>query len=466
MPGLPQTQAAIKAGARHATHTFNAMRRLEHRDPGLLGAVLTDRTVTADIIVDGIHVDPVVVDLFMRAKGADGAVLITDAISATGMPDGTYVLGGLEVQVHNGRCEFNGRLAGSVLTLDRALRNTMKFARHQPARRGSHGDHQSGESTGHRKAQRQSWQSERMPTYGLYSCGRSGANYRRRHRQADASYRPVTVITSCHVCCITGGSDSITALPRQKREGLKGELHAPLEPRQEGPRPSHARAKSAMPCFISADGTPYSEFTRLCTQPPRTTPCLQSATSSPVLQSGILPLILVTVLVRFASRLHARNCSKARELADHREYERNLAQQELVRRLEEERELAKEKLQFDSQLAEYEKYASLAQLALGAAHEINNPLLGIMSHLELELRHASGEQRTEVEQCIEGAKRISSAVRGPAGLRASRAAAAGQGEPVQAGGRDAEIRRASAHVSPPHAGESRSARLAARSLPT
>lgn len=125
---LPQAQAAIKAGVRHATHTFNAMRALDHRDPGLLGAVLTDRTVTADIIVDGIHVDPVMVDLFVRAKGTEGAVLITDATSATGMPDGTYMLGGFAVQVHNGRCEFDGRLAGSVLTLDRALRNTMKFA--------------------------------------------------------------------------------------------------------------------------------------------------------------------------------------------------------------------------------------------------------------------------------------------------------------------------------------------------
>jgi signal transduction histidine kinase len=103
---------------------------------------------------------------------------------------------------------------------------------------------------------------------------------------------------------------------------------------------------------------------------------------------------------------------RATELADHREYERNLAQQELVRRLEEERELAKEKLQFEAQLAEYEKYASLAQLALGAAHEINNPLLGIMSHLELERKHTRGDESIEVEQCIEGAKRISSAVRG------------------------------------------------------
>ena len=124
---LPQARAAIKAGARHATHTFNAMRPLDHRHPGLLGAVLTDRTVTADIIVDGIHVDPVMVDLFLRAKGVEGAVLITDGISATGMPDGTYMLGGFAVQVHNGRCEFDGRLAGSVLTLDRAVRNTMQF---------------------------------------------------------------------------------------------------------------------------------------------------------------------------------------------------------------------------------------------------------------------------------------------------------------------------------------------------
>lgn len=125
---LPAAQAGIRAGARHATHTFNAMRGLDHRDPGILGAVMTDNSVTADIIVDGIHVDPVVVDLFVRAKGLDSSVLITDAISATGMPDGTYSLGGLEVRVKDGRCESGGRLAGSVLTLDRAIRNTAEFA--------------------------------------------------------------------------------------------------------------------------------------------------------------------------------------------------------------------------------------------------------------------------------------------------------------------------------------------------
>ena len=126
---LPQAKAGVRAGARHATHTFNAMRRMTHRDSGVLGEILTNDSVTADIIVDGMHVEPAVVDLFMRVKGPDRAVLITDAISATGMPDGTYRLGSFEVQVRDGRCESYGKLAGSVLTMDRALRNVISFAR-------------------------------------------------------------------------------------------------------------------------------------------------------------------------------------------------------------------------------------------------------------------------------------------------------------------------------------------------
>lgn len=119
---------AIAAGARHATHCFNAMRRLEHRDPGVLGAVLADRNVTADVIVDGLHVHPPIVDVFLRAKGIDGAVLISDATSATGMPDGVYRLGSFEVTVSGLRCESFGKLAGSVLTLDVAVRNVVRFA--------------------------------------------------------------------------------------------------------------------------------------------------------------------------------------------------------------------------------------------------------------------------------------------------------------------------------------------------
>jgi N-acetylglucosamine-6-phosphate deacetylase len=118
----------ISAGARHATHTFNAMRPLDHRSPGILGAVLTDDRLTADIIADGIHLDPLIVKLFAAAKGTDRAVLITDAISATGMPDGRYRLGSFYVDVRNGACTLDGKLAGSVLTMDQAVRNLARFA--------------------------------------------------------------------------------------------------------------------------------------------------------------------------------------------------------------------------------------------------------------------------------------------------------------------------------------------------
>ncbi len=121
-------ERGIAAGARHATHTFNAMRPLDHRSPGILGAVLTDRRVSADIIADGVHLDPAIVKLFADAKGSAQTVLITDAISATGMPEGRYRLGSFEVDVHDGKCMVDGKLAGSVLTMDRAVRNLARFA--------------------------------------------------------------------------------------------------------------------------------------------------------------------------------------------------------------------------------------------------------------------------------------------------------------------------------------------------
>ena len=125
---LDEARAGFAAGARHATHTFNAMRPLDHRDPGILGEVLTDPRLSAEIIADGIHVDPVIVQLFLKAKGPEAAVLITDATAATGMPDGRYHLGSLEVEVKDGRCMVGDSLAGSVLTMDRAVRNVMQFA--------------------------------------------------------------------------------------------------------------------------------------------------------------------------------------------------------------------------------------------------------------------------------------------------------------------------------------------------
>lgn len=125
---LNAARAGVRAGAHHATHTFNAMRPLDHREPGIIGEVLSNPALTADIIADGIHVHPAVVRLFLEAKGPERAVLITDATAAAGMPDGKYWLGSLEVDVKDGKCLHEGKLAGSVLTLDRAVRNAMQFA--------------------------------------------------------------------------------------------------------------------------------------------------------------------------------------------------------------------------------------------------------------------------------------------------------------------------------------------------
>jgi N-acetylglucosamine-6-phosphate deacetylase len=122
-----ETRAAIQAGARSATHTFNAMRPFEHREPGILGTVLTTDSLFAEIICDGIHCAPEAVDLWWRAKGPAHGILVTDALSAAGMPDGEYHLGGFAVQVKDGRATAGGVLAGSVLTLDRALTNFMEF---------------------------------------------------------------------------------------------------------------------------------------------------------------------------------------------------------------------------------------------------------------------------------------------------------------------------------------------------
>jgi len=122
-----ETRAAIAAGAVSATHTFNAMRPLEAREPGILGTVLSEEALYAELIADGVHVAPEMVGLWWRCKGAEQAILVTDAMSAAGMPDGEYQLGGFAVEVAQGRAMARGVLAGSVLTLDRALENFMEF---------------------------------------------------------------------------------------------------------------------------------------------------------------------------------------------------------------------------------------------------------------------------------------------------------------------------------------------------
>ena len=123
-----QARAAVAHGAHHAIHTYNAMRPFSHRDAGVIGAVLTSPDITAELIADGVHVDETAMRVLLQAKGASGVILISDGISATAMPDGKYVLGGFEVTVSGGICRnAEGKLAGSTLTLDRALRNITRL---------------------------------------------------------------------------------------------------------------------------------------------------------------------------------------------------------------------------------------------------------------------------------------------------------------------------------------------------
>jgi len=122
-----ETRALIAVGAISATHTFNAMRPLDHREPGILGTVLSNDALYAELICDGVHTAEEIVRIWWKAKGPERGLLVTDAMSATGMPDGEYHLGGFAVQVANGRAMADGVLAGSVLTLDRALTNFLHF---------------------------------------------------------------------------------------------------------------------------------------------------------------------------------------------------------------------------------------------------------------------------------------------------------------------------------------------------
>jgi N-acetylglucosamine-6-phosphate deacetylase len=119
-----QARAAIEAGASHAAHVFNAMRPFSHRGTGVLGAVLTSRQVSAELIADGIHVDEAAMRMLVDLKTPERVILVSDGMSATGMPDGKYRLGLFDVKVSGGVARnAEGKLAGSTLTLDRAVRN-------------------------------------------------------------------------------------------------------------------------------------------------------------------------------------------------------------------------------------------------------------------------------------------------------------------------------------------------------
>jgi N-acetylglucosamine-6-phosphate deacetylase len=125
---LEQSRAAIAAGARHATHLFNRMPPLGHREPGLAGAILTSGEVAAEIICDGVHVHRDMVRLALAAKGVDRVMAITDGVAAAGLSDGaTATLGGRTIRV-NGSAAYleDGTLAGSVATMDGVFRFLVK----------------------------------------------------------------------------------------------------------------------------------------------------------------------------------------------------------------------------------------------------------------------------------------------------------------------------------------------------
>ena len=121
-----QTIEAIECGACHSTHLYNAMTPLNHRAPGVVGAIF-DSDITTETIADGIHISYPALRIAYKQKGTDKVLLMTDAMMACCMPDGEYSLGGQDVIVINGAARLkNGSLAGSVLTLDKAVKNVYK----------------------------------------------------------------------------------------------------------------------------------------------------------------------------------------------------------------------------------------------------------------------------------------------------------------------------------------------------
>jgi N-acetylglucosamine-6-phosphate deacetylase len=123
-----QALDAIQAGITFGTHVFNAMSPLHHRDPGLVGALLSSESVKLGVIVDGVHLHPVVVKFIWQIAGGERLVLVSDAMAGLGAPPGRYPLGAQMVTVDSGEARTaNGTLAGSVLSIDAGLRNLMTF---------------------------------------------------------------------------------------------------------------------------------------------------------------------------------------------------------------------------------------------------------------------------------------------------------------------------------------------------
>lgn len=121
-----QVREGVKNGLTHITHIFNAMRGFNHREPGIVGAALSSQELMIEMIADGVHLHPVTMNMILKVKEHDKIILITDAMSAAGKPEGIYSLGGQEVMVSGNSARLkDGTLAGSILTLDKAITNML-----------------------------------------------------------------------------------------------------------------------------------------------------------------------------------------------------------------------------------------------------------------------------------------------------------------------------------------------------
>ncbi|HLE31065.1 MAG TPA: N-acetylglucosamine-6-phosphate deacetylase [Bacteroidota bacterium] len=119
---------AIDNGAAHVTHMFNAMKPFHHREPGVALAALLQNELKIELIADGIHVHPAVMKLLFKIKGEGGILLITDAIRASGMPDGDYTFMDQTIRVHQNKAYLaDGTLAGSTLTMEKAVKNMVQL---------------------------------------------------------------------------------------------------------------------------------------------------------------------------------------------------------------------------------------------------------------------------------------------------------------------------------------------------
>lgn len=124
-----QVKSAVELGLRHSAHVFNAMRPFQHREPGVVGAIMYFDQLYAELIADGVHIHPAVFEILIRIKGLEKIILISDAYRFAGLPDGEYHWGEMVVHISKSRCELSdGSFMGSHAFLDAGVRNLAKFA--------------------------------------------------------------------------------------------------------------------------------------------------------------------------------------------------------------------------------------------------------------------------------------------------------------------------------------------------